>query len=95
MPTCWVWSPKYFSLGGSNDKPGTYCSLGQVWDPYLLEDIDLLERTLKFVLRVCYKDCSPHCSDLFDLDHIPTLVERHNKAKLTCLYKIVLGLIKG
>ena len=51
-----------------------------------------LKKTSKFALRVCYQDWSAHYSDLLDLAHIPTLGQKHRKAKLTHLYKIVFGL---
>ena len=61
----------------------------QVWDPHLVKDIDLLEKTQKFALRVCCKDWSaPYC-DLLDRCQISSLSSRRRTAKLCHLYKVI------
>ena len=63
-----------------------------VWDPYLVKDIQLLERTQKFALRVCCRDWTASYTDLLERCHVPTLSDRRRNAKLCHLYKIVYGL---
>ena len=64
----------------------------QVWDPYLIKDIDLLEKTQKFALRVCCKNWSASYGDLLETCQIARLSDRRRNAKLCHLYKIMYGL---
>ena len=65
----------------------------QVWDPHLVKDIDLLEKTQKFALRVCCKDWSaPYC-DLLDRCQLSSLSSRRRTAKLCHLYKVIYRLV--
>ena len=64
-----------------------YCSA--VWDPYLLKDVEILEKTQKFGLKMCLKDWSSDYSDLMITAKIPTLSSRHSQARLTHMFKIM------
>ena len=61
----------------------------QVWDPYLAKDIELLERTQKFALRVCCKNWSASYCDLLECCQVPSLSDRRMIAKMCHLYKII------
>ena len=65
----------------------------QVWDPHLVKDIELLEKTQRFALRVCCKDWSATYLDLLDLCQVPSLSNRRRAAKMCQLYKIVHRLV--
>ena len=64
-----------------------YCSA--VWDPYLIKDVEILEKTQKFGLKMCLKDWSSDYSDLLTTAKIPTLSSRHSQARLTHMFKIM------
>ena len=64
----------------------------QVWDPYPAKDIELLERTQKFALRVCCKDWSASYCDLLECCQVPSLSDRRRIAKMCHLYKIIYGI---
>ena len=64
----------------------------QAWDPYLAKDIELLERTQKFALRVCCKDWSASYCDLLKCCQVPSLSDRRRIAKMCHLYKIIYGI---
>ena len=65
-----------------------------VWDPYLVKEKQLLEKTQRFALRVCCKDLSVSYNDLLERCHVQALTIRRKTIKLSHLYKnlIVLGL---
>ena len=63
-----------------------------VWDPYLAKDIQSLERTQKFALRMCFRDWSFPYQELLARAETPSLAERRERAKLCHLFKIVHGL---
>ena len=60
-----------------------------VWDPFLLGDIDSLEKVQRFALRVCLKSWSTDQEHLYSLSRIPALVDRRKQARLCHMYKIV------
>ena len=64
-----------------------YCSA--VWDPYLAKDVELLEKTQKFGLKVCLKNWSSDYSCLLSTANIPTLAVRRSQARLSHMYKIM------
>ena len=64
----------------------------QVWDPHLLKDVNKLENTQKFALKVCQKNWSASYEDLLYSANIPTLSDQRKTAKLCHLYKIIYGL---
>ena len=64
-----------------------YCSA--VWDPYLIKDMETLEKTQKFGLRVCLKDWSSDYTNLLSAAKIPTLSSRRSQARLTHIFKII------
>ena len=64
----------------------------QVWDPHLVKDIELLEKTQKFALRVCCKDWSASYDDLLSHCQVPSLSDRRRTAKMCHLYKIIYGI---
>ena len=72
----------------SNIRPHLeYCS--PVWDPHLRKNIDLLERTQMFALRVCLKDWSSAYDNLLLKGSLPSLSKRWSLASLSHLYKTV------
>ena len=60
-----------------------------VWDPYLIKDVELLEKTQKFGLKVCLKNWSSDYSDLLSTARIPTLSLRRSQARLSHMFKIM------
>ena len=64
----------------------------RVWDPYLVKDIENLEKCQKFALRVCTRGWSVPYSDLLSSTPTSTLSDRCKAANLCHLYKIVHGL---
>lgn len=60
-----------------------------VWDPFLLGDIDSLEKVQRFALRVCLKSWSADREHLYSQSRIPALVDRRKQARLCHMYKIV------
>ena len=63
-----------------------------VWDPYLIKDINLLEKTQRFALKVCAKNWSLSHDELLSHLQLPPLSERRSQAKLCHLFKIMHGL---
>ena len=61
----------------------------QVWDPHLVKNIQLLEKSQKFALRVCTRNWSATYAELLDSTNVPSLSERRKIAKLCQLYKLV------
>ena len=61
----------------------------QVWDPYFVKDIEILEKCQKFALRVCTRGWSSTYPDLLNSTRTSTLLDRCKAAKLCHLYKIV------
>ena len=57
-----------------------------------MKDIDLLEKTQKFALRVCCKDWSASYDDLLSHCQVPSLSDRRRTAKMCHLYKIIYGI---
>ena len=64
----------------------------QVWDPYLINNIELLERVQGFALRVCCKNWSASYCDLLESCQVPRLSNRQRRVKLCHLFKIIYGL---
>ena len=58
-----------------------YC--GAVWDPYLVKDVELLEKAQKFGLKVCLKNWSSDYSNLLSTANISTLSTRRLQARLS------------
>ena len=54
----------------------------QVWDPHLVKDIQLLEKSQKFALRVCTRNWSATYTELLNSTHVPSLSDRR---KITTL----------
>ena len=48
-----------------------YCSA--FWDPYIVKDMEILEKTQKFALKVCLKDWSSNYTTTYQLCHQGTL----------------------
>ena len=63
----------------------------QVWDPHLIKDVELLEKTQKFALRVCTRKWSASYPELLEYCQVPTLSDRRTTAKLCHLYSASLG----
>jgi hypothetical protein len=68
-----------------------------VWDPYLQQDINRLERIQRLAARFItgdYKSRDPGCiGRMLDLLKLPPLEERRRQLRLTTLYKVANGLI--
>ena len=64
----------------------------QVWDPYLQKDVQLLENTQKFALKLISHNWSTSYQDLLSLSDLPTLSTRRLHLKLSQVYKIVYNL---
>ena len=64
-----------------------YCSA--VWDPYLVKDVEILERTQKFGLKMCLKNWSSDYTNLLTAAKIPTLSSRRSQARLTHMFKTI------
>ena len=64
-----------------------YCSI--VWSPYLLGDIESLEKVQRFALRVCLKNWTCDRDHLYTQSGVPALAERRSRARLCHMYKIV------
>ena len=61
----------------------------QVWDPYLQKDMQLLENTQKFALKLISHNWSTSYQDLLSLSDLPTLSTKRLHLKLSQVYKIV------
>ena len=61
----------------------------QVWDPHFVKDINLLEKSQKFALRVCTRNWSATYAELLNSTQVPSLADRRKIAKLCHLYKLV------
>jgi hypothetical protein len=68
-----------------------------VWDPYLRQDIDKLERIQRLAARFItsdYKSRDPGCiGRMLSFLKLPPLEERRRQLRLTTLYKVANGLI--
>ena len=64
-----------------------YCSV--VWSPYLLGDIESLEKVQRFALRVCLKNWTCDRDHLYTQSGVLALAERRSRARLYHMYKIV------
>ncbi len=64
-----------------------------VWNPYTASNINKLEDTQKFALRICSKQWNLGYQELLDLTCLPTLENRCLYFKMCTLYKIVYNLI--
>ena len=64
-----------------------------VWDPSTANNINNLEDTQKFALRICTRKWNMGYQDLLELTNCPTLRNRRLYLKMCTLYKIVHNLI--
>ena len=62
-----------------------------VWDPFLKQDIEMMEGVQKFGLKVCTKSWDCSYDELLEQAKLPTLQSRHQQAKLCQLFKIING----
>ena len=65
----------------------------QVWNPYLVKDINSLERVQKFALRICSKNSHETYQSLHNLFQVPTLQNRRLFLCLCTVYSIVNELV--
>ena len=65
----------------------------QVWNPYLVKDINNLERVQKFALRICSKNYHETYQNLLNLFQVPTLQNRRLFLCLCTFYSIVHELV--
>ena len=68
-----------------------YCS--SVWDPYLIKDVEALEKVQRFGLRVCLKKWDLDQEQLLHAAGVVSLSDRRAHAKLSHLFKLVNRLI--
>lgn len=68
-----------------------YCSV--VWNPYLVCDIEALEKVQRFALRVCLKNWSASHEQLYNQSNVPPLSARRTNASLCYLFKLVNNMI--
>ena len=61
----------------------------QVWSPYMLKDVQLLEKVQKFALRICSKCYLAEYEELLELFDIPSLENRRLFLSLCTLYGII------
>ncbi len=64
-----------------------------VWDPFTVNNVNKLENTQKFALRICTKQCNSGYQELLDLTNCPSLLNRRLYFKLCTLYRIVYDLV--
>ena len=60
-----------------------------VWDPHLRKDIDLLEDTQKFALKVCNKSWNLSYEELLAKSNLPSLQGRRRQFKLCQAYNFI------
>ena len=63
-----------------------YCSI--VWDPYLVKDIEALEKVQRFGLRMCLKQWDLNQEQLLQASNVVSLSDRRTHAKLSHFYKL-------
>ena len=62
-----------------------------VWDAYLTQNIDAIERVQKFALKVCLKDWHSDYDNLLNRANVPPLAARRKVLKLCQLFTILKG----
>ena len=63
----------------------------QLWDPYIMKDIRMLESVQKFACKVCLKCWDMDYDNMLHCLNLPRLSERRQYLKLLTLYNIVNG----
>ena len=63
-----------------------YCSI--MWDPYLVKDIEALEKVQRFGLRMCLKQWDLNQEQLLQASNVASLSDRRTHAKLSHFYKL-------
>ena len=64
----------------------------QVWSPYMVKDIQLLEKVQRFALRICSRNYNLSYEELLDLCKIPSLQNRRSFLSL-CTFYIIRGFV--
>ena len=64
----------------------------QVWSPYMVKDIELLEKVQRFA-RICSRNYNLSYEELLDLYKIPSLQNRHSFLSLCTFYNIIRGFV--
>ena len=65
----------------------------QVWSPYTVKDIELLEKVQRFALCICSHNYNLSYEELLDLFKIPSLQNRHSFLSLCTFYNIIRGFV--
>ena len=65
----------------------------QVWSPYMVKDIELLEKVQRFALRMCSRNYNLSYEELLDLFKIPSLHNRRSFLSLCTFYNIIHGFV--
>ena len=60
-----------------------------MWDPYLVKDIEALEKVQRFGLRMCLKQWDLNQEQLLQASNVALLSDGRTHAKLSHFYKIV------
>ena len=60
----------------------------QVWNPYLIKDIECLEGVQKLALRLCSRRWNADYADLLEVFHVPPQKGRRLVLSLLTFYKI-------
>ena len=60
----------------------------QVWSPYMVKDIQLLEKVQRFALRICSCNYNLSYEELLDLCKIPSLQNRRSFLSLCTFYNM-------
>ena len=61
----------------------------QVWDPYFIKDLKLLEDVQKFACKVCLKNWNMPYDEMLDTLNMPKLEQRRKGLKLYFMHKLV------
>ena len=65
----------------------------QVWSPYMVKDIELLEKVQRFALRICSRNYNLSYEELLDLYKTPSLQDRRSFLSLCTFYNIIRGFV--
>ena len=90
---------QFYSMSSISSLIQLYTSLvrphleyaSQVWDPFMVKDIQKLESVQKFALRMCYKSWGSTYSENLQLSTLPELSFRRKYLSLCYFYNLING----